>query len=93
MGVAIAISHITSVASSTVVCVDSTFAGAASVGAGRQGTSFSEHRGGGGGGGGNIIGGRAHLFLLVLAKLNSTISWDDRWLFEQQLMTAALTRF
>jgi hypothetical protein len=58
MGVAIALSHITSVASSTVVCVDSTFAGAASVGASRQGASFSEHRGGGGGG--NIIGGRAH---------------------------------
>jgi hypothetical protein len=33
------------------------------------------------------------LFFLVLAMLNSTISWDDRWLFEQQLMTAALTRF
>jgi len=58
MGVAIALSHITSVASSTVVCVDSTFAGAASVGASRQGASFTEHRGGGGGG--NIIGGRAH---------------------------------
>jgi hypothetical protein len=57
MGVAIALSHITSVASSTVVCVDSTFAGAGSVGASRQGASFSEHRGGGGG---NIIGGRTH---------------------------------
>jgi hypothetical protein len=33
------------------------------------------------------------LFFLVLAMLNSTISWDDRWLFEQQLTTAAATRF